>query len=374
VILRPTPSRWIAGALAVGTTLAVHSGVAAFLNNGRAWPGDAIVMQLQLGDSGALINGCGNWGCSAERALSDWNRFLNRTQFFANRDSGASLVDGNSLNNVFYSDTIYGDRWDANTLAIALTTFIGPRLIEADVLFNGTLNWNAYGGPTRRASSGGLLNDFERVALHEFGHVLGLGHPDEAGQNVPAIMNSIISDIDTLQMDDVRGAYAIYLGQISAASLPFPPRNETLAFRTELEAKYRNSLRRPVGGSFVDPEGSAVWLQEFLQYRMSACRADQATGRVILQILGGGAQPVCGVAPSAPSFPPRNESFSFRQDLEVVYRERLGRMPTPTAVDIEGDVVWITEYLRLRLNRCSHTQATERVLQQIDGVATQPTC
>jgi hypothetical protein len=142
----------------------------------------------------------------------------------------------------------------------------------------------------------------------------------------------------------------------------------------ELEAKYRNGLRRPVGGSFVDAEGTAVWLREFLQYRMSACRADQSSGRVFLQILGGGAQPVCGIAPTAISFSPRNGTFAFRLELEALYRDTLGRLPTPTAVDIEGDVVWITEYLRYRLNRCSHTQATERVFQQIDGIGIQPTC
>jgi Matrixin len=48
------------------------------------------------------------------------------------------------------------------------------------------------------------------VAIHEFGHVLGLGPPDEQGQNVVAIMNSRISDIDTLQSDDIAGVNAIY--------------------------------------------------------------------------------------------------------------------------------------------------------------------
>jgi hypothetical protein len=348
---------------------------AAFRTGGFSWPGATIPMQLQLGtNSGTLINGCTSWGCAAERALGDWNLFLNRTQFTVVRDSTAPIVDGNQLNNVLYSSSIFGEPWDEGTLAVTLLTFIGGRLIETDVLFNSALNWNAYEGPLRRASGGGSLQDFQRVALHEFGHVIGLDHPDEVGQNVAAIMNSRISDTDGLEYDDILGAYALYLGTVSGANLAFPPRNETLQFRIELETKYRNDLRRAVGASFADPEGSVVWTQEFLRYRMSGCRSDQSAARVAVQIAGGGVQPVCGIAPSAPVFPPRNETLAFRQALDALYRDALGRLPTPTAVDLEGDVVWIQEYVRYRLSGCSNAQATQRVLQQIDGLGVQPVC
>ena len=140
---------------------------------------------------------------------------------------------------------MFGDRFDSTTLAITLQTFVGARMIETDMVFNNSFNWNAYDGPLRRATTGGgTLQDFQRVALHELGHVLGLGHPDEQGQSVAAVMNSRISDIDILQIDDIPGAYDIYLGAISGLNLPFPPRNETSRFRTELEAVYRNVLRR----------------------------------------------------------------------------------------------------------------------------------
>ena len=52
--------------------------------------------------------------------------------------------------------------------------------------------------------------DFHRVALHEFGHVVGLDHPDQHGQNVAAIMNSRISGLYSLQPDDIAGGQSLY--------------------------------------------------------------------------------------------------------------------------------------------------------------------
>ena len=73
-------------------------------------------------------------------------------------------------------------------------------------------------------------------------------------------------------------------------------------------------------------------------------------------------------------FPSRDESLLFRQELETIYRDDLARLPNPTYVDLEGDVVWVQEYLRYRLNGCSHQQAQDKVMQQIDGLGIAPVC
>lgn len=67
------------------------------------------------------------------------------------------------------------------------------------------------------------------------------------------------------------------------------------------------------------------------------------------------------------SFPPRNDSFDFRNQLETKYQTGLGRALTPTYVDREGEVVWTQEYMRYRVNGCDHGSATQRVMSQIDG-------
>ena len=83
-------------------------------------------------------------------------------------------------------------------------------MIEADVIFN-----NHDLGDSGNFSSGQNVSpqkDFHRVALHEFGHVLGLGHPDQANpkQTVSAIMNSRVSSLNHLTADDISGARSLY--------------------------------------------------------------------------------------------------------------------------------------------------------------------
>jgi hypothetical protein len=74
------------------------------------------------------------------------------------------------------------------------------------------------------------------------------------------------------------------------------------------------------------------------------------------------------------NFPPRNESLDFRRALEDTYRDSLNRAPTSTFVDLEGAVVWVQEYLRYRVNLCSHAEAAARVMSQIDGGGIAPVC
>ena len=341
------------------------------------WPDGTVTMHLQLGTSGrALSDGSSSWGAAAESALGEWNGVVSRLQFNAVRDSSSAKGDGNGVNNVFFSNDVYGMAFDTNVVAITTNWLRRNVRVEGDVVFNSAIDWDSYSGARRRG-----VVDFRRVALHEFGHVLGLTHPDENGQTVAAVMNSHISDTDHLTSDDIAGAQDLFGGTGGGVSpgggsvVSFPPRDESLDFRNQLEVKYRDGLRRGPTSTSVDIEGDIVWTSEYLRYRVYQCTHQQALDRVATQIDGNAAPGVCGSAVAgAVLFPPRNEALDFRNQLETKYRDGLRRGPTSTTVDREGDVVWTQEYLRYRVNSCGHAVAVQSVLTQIDGRAAPPVC
>lgn len=150
------------------------------------------------------------------------------------------------------------------------------------------------------------------------------------------------------------------------ADVSFPPRNEPLAFRTALETLYRETLRRPAVQSFVDQEGTVVWTQEYLRYRVNLCSHAAAVAAVMNQIDGRGIQAACGSAATA-TFPPRNEPLDFMIQLEAKYRDGLRRTAAPSFVDVEGNIVWTQEYLRYRVSGCGHDSSQQRVFDQIGG-------
>ena len=75
--------------------------------------------------------------------------------------------------------------------------------------FGGRTSWQVRVYINATSESAQSLASLRRLLLHEFGHAVGLGHPDDAGQNVAAVMNSVIHH-NYLQPDDIRGIYALY--------------------------------------------------------------------------------------------------------------------------------------------------------------------
>ncbi len=182
----------------------------------QRWTSSPIALQLQLDTSPparTLLDGSTAWWQVAEAALSEWNAAIADVQFSSVRNSTAALGAPNGFNNVFFGSTVYGDSWGSGVLAVTITYTSGLRRVESDVVFKASLPWDSYRGNLRSAT------DFKRVALHEFGHVLGLDHPDEAGQAVTALMNSTVSNLDGLVADDLSGAQAAY-GIPGGARLP----------------------------------------------------------------------------------------------------------------------------------------------------------
>jgi hypothetical protein len=147
--------------------------------------------------------------------LGAWNQHLAALQFnwAETMASWGSYADGN--NSVFFSHHVFGESFGANTLAVTVVRRSDDNpsvMVEADVIFNNASRFDSYRGPVQQdPASGAYVFDFQRVALHEFGHVLGLDHPDQRGQpGVAAIMRSTIGDLDHLTADDIAGAAGLY--------------------------------------------------------------------------------------------------------------------------------------------------------------------
>ncbi|MDP2052749.1 MAG: matrixin family metalloprotease, partial [Acidobacteriota bacterium] len=145
------------------------------------WPNGTVTMHLQLGSaSSPLVDGLTSWNQVATNALATWNTHIDLVKFSAVPNSTASRAENDGRNSVFFDSAVFGDPFDRDTLAIATSWYrvsTGAK-IEGDVVFNNAKSWNSYRG-NFRTSGTTTVNDLMRVALHEFGHILGLDHPDE---------------------------------------------------------------------------------------------------------------------------------------------------------------------------------------------------
>ncbi|MBK8476206.1 MAG: immunoglobulin domain-containing protein [Opitutaceae bacterium] len=176
-----------------------------------AWPVGAVVtMQLRLGTSPPLIDGR-TWDANAIEAMQIWNGCMHDLQLAWQTTGTTTAPEHNQLNDLLFADNIYGEAWGANVLAVTITWSSGTTRTESDILFTTSRQWNAYRGSLRYPDGYGYpTSEFRRVAMHELGHVLELGHPDENEQWLSALMNSAMSDLDTLAEDDKDGIGTLY--------------------------------------------------------------------------------------------------------------------------------------------------------------------
>ncbi len=195
-------------ALLLLTLLSINSSHA-FNISDNFWNTDQAV--FHVGISGSSPTG-GTWNDAFKRSMAAWSNVSN-FKFIAvdgyldpciARGAG-EFGDGST--GVDFNATVCGTEFGESTLAVTLTAGQcqnqqctgGFTITDADIVFNSGESWDVYSGPLKSAS------EFERVALHELGHALGLNHSTET-----AIMQAFVSDSDTLQSDDIAGVVSIY--------------------------------------------------------------------------------------------------------------------------------------------------------------------
>jgi len=217
------------------------------------WPPGSVAIQIKLDAAGS--NTAFNAG--AEASAQKWNAQLGDLQLTSTTAAAGAATDHNHVNEMVFAADVFGQAFDTNVLAVTTTWAKGNERTEGDILFNSAITWGAYDGPRQ-----GNTIDLKRVALHEMGHLLGLDHPDEAGQTVAAIMNSHVSNLDTLTTDDITGVQNLY-------GPPGIPGNDNFANATTIVLSNNaatvngfntNATKQPgEPNNAGDPGGRSVW-------------------------------------------------------------------------------------------------------------------
>ena len=177
----------------------------------RHWPTPQTTMNFAMGAS---------WDDAFTAATNLWN--TNTVFKFTNvRQAGDPCSDPNvaaPINGVKFSADDCGTPWGQGTLATTASWSRNGVVTQAGISFNSTFTWNVYDGPYATGVWAGV-QDFRRVALHELGHVIGLGHEDSA----PSIMSTFVSQGSTIiqpQADDITGVNILYGAPITDSTGP----------------------------------------------------------------------------------------------------------------------------------------------------------
>ncbi len=181
-------------------------------------------MRLSLGSGPQpLTDGSGSWNAAAAPVLEMWNRNIGKMQFRGVTGTTGAVHSRDQENSIAFAPSVFGNSFGKYTLGVTSYSMSGSTLVEADVLLNQAMAFDSYSGPLKFPVGGGIaIADIGRVLLHELGHGIGLDHPDDAGQQVDAVMNAMISDRETLSADDIAGAQRLYGRPTNSTPTPTP--------------------------------------------------------------------------------------------------------------------------------------------------------
>lgn len=184
-----------------------------------------------------------SWNGAFAQAMQRWN---DATLFYWSLDqkSYRDPCNEDSDNGVGFRANVCGPGFGSSTVAITFQLFlVGGPFIETDIIFNNTKIWDVYSGPERFTAI-----DFRRVATHEIGHAMGLGHEN----GVAAIMNAFVGDLEFPQADDIAGIATLY-EKCTPAFIESLPNSVTSESLGASDCTLADVIGSEGDASFVDP-------------------------------------------------------------------------------------------------------------------------
>ena len=175
-----------------------------YVTKGYKWPQANTVIHVNI------PGGDGLWNEAFETAMLRWSETTN-FRFRIVRDSFVDPCrdpnDGRAKNGVKFSDDFCGIDWSDQVIASTINWIINDtnEIIQTGVVFNGKKEWDVYSGlwwenPYFK------INDFRRIAVHELGHCIGLGHEN----SVKSVMDGQGGDVEYPTVDDIAGVNFLY--------------------------------------------------------------------------------------------------------------------------------------------------------------------
>jgi hypothetical protein len=150
---------------------------------------------------------------------------------------------------------------------------------------------------------------------------------------------------------------------------PLPPDEEVLRFRDRLEAEYRDRMGRPPQPHRGTMSRRTQALARYAALRINGCSDDEAAARVADP---GTLATDVGLCPrqavDALALPPAEAVRHQRARLDTEWASRDVPLET-SAVDAEGEAVWLHAYFDLRRRGQTPEQATAEILATIRRIA-----
>lgn len=207
------------------------SGNGACPQTGVGWPSSQVTFNTQIfGTVPANQQATATAFNSAfQQATTNWNNQSNFVYSAANSSAdpcSATHTQGVSTQGWSFASTVCGTSFGGSTLAIARTFAMNftpsiNTIVDSDIVFNSAKVFDVHAGNQNGPTASclpffGQPTDFTRVAVHELGHALGLGHEPTNS----AIMNPTASEcIESPQTDDTNGLRALYGGAATVATV-----------------------------------------------------------------------------------------------------------------------------------------------------------